>query len=265
MLLHKTTEDVADMGLLSALIGRPRLTPLEDRVISAVSVKLPPAARQLFDAQMDRVNRIQRHSSGKEANFYPMRRGKPVYEERFLFPLRDQTVLATVHLNIRGGQDSLRAEVELVEGWAFSLKFNKSPGKPSQDEIHVADVEILNDPMIAASADSTSGAKRRQEVLARIHSKLPDEYLQLVGEGKCTTVNDWAVFGIGGIRKVVQQDGNYYLLAERAGMGAIGVKEDDSFGQVYYLAYGDGRGEKLNVGFCKFLEEFDGGKVERRF
>lgn len=253
------------MGLLSALFGRPRLTPLESRVISAVSGKLPPAARQLFDAQMDQVNRIQRHSSGKEVNFYPMRRGKPVYEDRFLFPLRSETLLATVHLNTSGGKNSLRAEVGLVEGWAFSLIFNKPPGKPSEEEIQVANVEILQDPMIAASADSTSEVKRREEVLATMHSKLPDEYLQLVGQGKGITVNNWAVSGIQDIRKVVQPDGNYYLLAEKEGMGAIGVKEDESSGQIYYLDYGDDQGEKITVGLRKFLEEFDGGKVVGRF
>jgi hypothetical protein len=247
------------------LFGASQLTPLESRVIAGVSAKLSPPARQLFDAQMGQVNRIQRHSSGKEVNFYPMRRGKPVYDERFLFPLRTETLLATANLSISGGQNSLRAEVLLVEGWVFSLVFNKPPGKASENAIHLANVEILRDPMIAASADSASEAKRREEVLAAIRSKLPDEYLQLVGEGKGITVNDWAVSGIQGIRKIVDGDGNYYLLAEKEGMGVIGVREDDSSGQLYYLAYEDGGGEKITVGLRKFLEEFDGGKVLGRF
>lgn len=253
------------MGLLSALFGRPKLTPLESRVISAVSGKLPSAVKQLFDAQMDQVNRIQRLSSGKEASFYTLRRGKPSLEERFLFPLRTESLLATVHLSLGQDKKPLRAEVWLVNGHVFSVDFNKTPGKPSEEEIHVANVEILCDPMIAASADSASEAKRREEVLATIHSNLPDEYLQLVGEGKGITVNDWAVSGIQDIRKVVQQDGNYYLLAEKEGMGAIGVKEDESSSQLYYLDYGDDRGEKITVSLRKFFEEFDGGKVIGRF
>ena len=88
------------LGLLSVLFGRPRLTALESRVISTVSGKLSSAAKQLFDAQMNQVNRIQRLSSGKEANFYTLRRGKPSLEERFLFPLRTETLLARVHLNL---------------------------------------------------------------------------------------------------------------------------------------------------------------------
>jgi len=71
-------------------------------------------------------------------------------------------------------------------------------------------VEILHGPMIAASADSASESKRREEVLATICSKLPDEYLHLVGEGKGVSINDWAVCGVQDIRKIVQRDGNYY-------------------------------------------------------
>jgi len=253
------------LGLLSVLFGRPRLTALESRVISTVSEKLSSAAKQLFDAQMNQVNRIQRLSSGKEANFYTLRRGKPSLEERLLFPLTTETLLARVHLNLGQEKKPLRAEVWLVNGHVFSVDFNKTPGKSSEEEIHVANVEILRDPMIAASPDSASEAKRREEVLATIRSKLSDGYLQLVGEGKGITVNDWAVFGIQDIRKIVQRDGNYYLLAEKAGMGAVGVKEAELSGQVYYLDYGDDRGEKITVSLLMFFEEFDGGKVVGRF
>ncbi len=250
---------------LSKLFGGSQLRPVESRVITAVSSKLPSAARQLFDAQINQVNRIQRHPSGKEANFYTLRRGKPSLEERFLFPLRTETLLATVHLNLGQDKKPLRAEVWLVNGHVFSVDFNKTPGKPSENEIHVDNVEILRDPMIAESANSASEAKRREEVLATIHSKLPAEYLQVVGEGKGVSINDWAVSGVQDIRKVVQRDANYYLLAEKEGMGAVGIKEDESSGQLYYLDYGDDRGEKITVSLIKFLEEFDGGKVEGRF
>src|SRR6266496_1986514 len=147
MLPHKTTEGVSDMALfgLSKLFGGSQLRPVESRVITAVSSKLPSAARQLFDAQINQVNRIQRHPSGKEANFYTLRRGKPSLEERFLFPLRTETLLATVHLNLGQDKKPLRAEVWLVNGHVFSVDFNKTPGKPSENEIHVDNVEILRD------------------------------------------------------------------------------------------------------------------------
>jgi hypothetical protein len=131
--------------------------------------------------------------------------------------------------------------------------------------MEVTKVEILRDPMVPASDEDAVDAKRREEILASIQSKLPEEYLGWVGEGKEIFFNEWTVYGLPKIRKMPQRDGNYYLLAEREGMGAVGVKEDEMSGQLYYLDYGDDRGEKISVGLKPFLEQFDGGKVAGRF
>ena len=261
MLPYKTAKDVNDMALfgLSALFGDSKLNPLESQVLSAVSAELSLPGRNVFNKQIDIVNLVQRHADGKEVSLYVMRRGKPVYEEQFLFPMRREVQLADVEM--LGG----RAEIWLVEGWVFSIHFDKPPKRILELGAEIKKVRILQDPMIAASADSTSGAKRREEVLATIRSKLPDEYWQLVGEGKEITVNDWVLSGIQDVRKIVQKDGNYYLLAEKVDMGAIGVKEGEFSGQLYYLDYGDGRGEKISVGLKPFLEQFDGGKIAGRF
>ena len=60
-------------------------------------------------------------------------------------------------------------------------------------------------------------------------------------------------------------DGNYYLLADQESLGAVGVREDESSGAIYFLDYNDNRGEKITVGLRKFLETFDGGQVEGRY
>jgi hypothetical protein len=252
-------ESVSDMSLLSALFGRPKLSSLENQVLTAVSAELSPKAREVFNKQINLVNLVQRHADGKEVNLYSMRRGKPVYEEQFLFPLRREVQLGKVEM--LGG----RAEVWLIEGWVFSIHFDKPPKTILGQSVKIEKVTIFHNPMIPESADSASDTKRREELLASIPSKLPDEYLQLVGEDKGTALNDWAVSSIQRIRKIVDRDANYYLLAEKEGMGVIGAKEDDWSGHPYYLAYEDGGGEKITVGFREFLEKFDGGKVEGRF
>ncbi|HUS12156.1 MAG TPA: hypothetical protein VMZ30_16945 [Pyrinomonadaceae bacterium] len=250
---------------LSKLFRGAQLTPLERRVVGVVSAQLGTDARQLFEAQVNPINKIQRHSSGKEVNLYAMRRGKPSIEERFLFPLRTETLLAKVQLNLGQEKLPLRAEVWLVNGHVFSIHFNKPPAETPETEIHVANVEILHDPMIAASAGPTSDADRREILLRNIQSKLPDEYLQLVGDGNGLSINDWAVYELQDVRKVVQRDANYYLLAEKEGAGAVAVKEDELSGRIYYLDYGDDRAEKISVGLQKFFAEFDGGKIAGRF
>jgi len=153
----------------------------------------------------------------------------------------------------------------LHKGQISSIEFNQSPRKKLAKNLEVTKVEILRDPMKPASEETVSDAQRRDEVLKSIQAKLPDEYLQLIGESKSVSINDWVLFSVQAIWKHPKRDGNYYLLAEKEGMGAVGVKEDESSGQLYYLDYGDDRGEKITVSLRKFLEEFDGGKVAGRF
>jgi hypothetical protein len=240
---------------LSALFGRPKPRPLESQVLTAVAAELSMPAREIFNEQIEIVNLIQRHAADKEVNFYVMRGGKPVRDEKMLFPLRQEEV-QLAKIEMVGG----RAEVWLVKGRVFSIQFSKPPKIILEKGAKIEKVSILHDPMMSAPSGADSDAK-----LTTIHSKLPDEYTHLVGDGKKIRINDWAIHGVQDIRKIVQQDGNYYLLAEKEGMGVVGVKEDETTGQLYYLDYGDGRGEKISAGLKSFLEQFDGGKVIGRF
>ena len=260
-------ETSIDMPLFDwfKIFSRSKLTPLESRVMKTVSTKLSPAAKQLFDAQLNQFNLIQRHASGKEADFYVMRRGKPFMEERFRFPLRSEALLATIELISNIGQESLRAEVWIVNGGVFSLIFNKPPKNISEQSMYIAKINIQCDPMTPASEKVIANVQRREQILSMINARLPDEYLLMVGEENGKSVNDWAVSGIKNIRKIVQRNGNYYILAEKQEMGVIGIKEDDWSGQLYYLDYEDDRSERITVSMRKFLEEYDVGKVIGRF
>lgn len=257
-------EDVISMPLFN-LFNRSRLTAAEKQVLTAVSTKLTPTAGRLFNEQLEQINLVQRLADGKEVNLYAMRRGKPFIEDRFLFPLRSEAKLATVEMDAGDGQKAFKVEVWLANGHVFSIGFNKPPQKFLEQGANVTKVEILRDPMMPASDEDVVDAKRREEVLKTIQSKLPDEYLQWVGDGKEVSFNEWTIYGVPKIRKIPQRDGNYYLLAEREGMGAVGIKEDETSGQLYYLDYGDDRGEKISLGLKSFLEQFDGGKVAGRF
>lgn len=247
------------------LFNRSRLTAAEKQLLAAVSAELTPTAGRLFNEQLDQVNLVQRQADGKEVNLYVMRRGKPFIEDRFLFPLRSEAQLAIVEMDAGDGQKAFRAEVWLVNGHVFSIGFNKPPQKFLEQGANVTKVEILRDPMVPASDEDVVDAKRHEEVLKAIQSKVPEEYLRWVGEGKGFSFHEWTVYGLPKIRKIPQRDGNYYLLAEREGMGAVGIKEDETSGQLYYLDYGDDRGERISVGLKLFLEKFDGGKVTGRF
>ena len=246
---------------LSKLFGRSELSTLESHVLTAVSAELPPAARDIFNKQRDSINLIQRHADGKEVNLYAMQRGKPYFDEQSLFPLRTiETQLATVEMVAGGGQKSLRAEVWLVKGWVFSICFNRPPKGFLQSSESVINTKILCDPMKQASEQIVSNGPGGEEALKTIRSTLPDEYLRLVRGNEGILINGWSVCEVQDIRKVLQRDGNYYLLAEKKDMGGVAVKEDESSGQLYYLDYGDDRAEKITVNLRTFFEEFDVGK-----
>lgn len=246
------------------------LRPYEQAVLDAWGEHLPPSARTVLSAQLQRLCSYQRQVLEKDLCFFLLgRKPYPRLSPGILFPCRlESCVVARVHVagsDKAGSRNRIRAEVVLHKGQISSIEFNQPPAKKLAHDVEVTKVEILRDPMTPASEETVSDAERREEVLKTIQSKLPDEYLRLVGESKGVSVNEWSVCAVQDIRKIPQRDGNYYLLAEKEGMGAIGVKEDESSGQIYYLDYGDDQGEKITVSLRKFLEEFDGGKVVGRF
>lgn len=245
------------------------LRPYEQVVLDAWRKHLSPAANVLLVAQLKHLVSYQRQAGEKLLCFFPLETNPyPGVPMDTLFPCTlAECVVARVHLISAGETEArgrIKAEIVLHKGRIIFVEFNQPPGKKLAHGAEAGKVEILRDPMIAAS-DDVVDTNRRDEILATIQSTLPDDYLRLIGEGTGVSINEWAVYGVQEIRKIPQRDGNYYLLAEREGMGAVGVKEEDWSGQLYYLDYGDDRGEKITVGFRKFLEEFDGGKVEGRF
>jgi hypothetical protein len=246
-----------------------KLRPYEESVLDAWRKELSPEGNALLSAQLKHLVSYQRQAR-EMLCFFPLdhKAPYPPLPEHTLFPCRLDCTAAVVHLagsDRRGVRHKVRAEVGLYKGEITLIEFNQPPSKRLVRDVEVMKVEILRDPMIPVSEETMSDAQRCEEVLKSIHSKLPDEYLQLVGESKGISLNEWAVCAVKDIHKIPQRDGNYYVLAVKEGMGFVGVKEDESSGRLYYLNYDDHLGEKISVGLRKFFEEFDGGKVAGRF
>lgn len=247
-----------------------KLRSYERVVLDAWRKHLSLEAGTLIADQLEHLVAYKRLAEGKTLSFWPLKDAAyPGVPDASLLPCRlEECVVARVHLVGSAGagiQHKMRAEVILHKGRIAGLEFNQPPAKKLARDVEVTKVEILRDPMIPASEETVSDAQRREEVLKTIHSKLPDEYLRLVGESKGVSVNEWDVRAVQDIRKIPQRDGNYYLLAEKEGMGGVGVKEDEFTGQLFYLDQDDNQGEKITVSLRKFFEEFDGGKVIGRF
>lgn len=245
-----------------------KLRPYEEAVLDAWRKELSPEGNALLSAQLKHLVSYQRQAR-ELLCFFPLdRKPYPPLPECVLFPCRLNCTVALVHLtgvDKKGVRHQVRAELGLYKGKVIKIEFNQPPSKRLVQEVEVTKVEILCDPMIPSSAETTSDAQRREAVLKILFSKLPDEYLQLVGEGKGVSINEWNVHAVQDIGKIPQRDGNYYVFADKQAVGLVGVKEDEASGQVYYLDYDDHRGEKITVSLREFFEKFDGGKVVGRF
>lgn len=259
--------------------SRPRVSPVEaalssrlrayeEVVLDAWRSHLSTEGKRRLTAQLELLTSYQRQARERDLCFFQLgsKPGKPqpALPESILFPCKlESCVVALIHVvgvDKGGTRHRLRAGVHLHKGRIISIEFNQPPSKKLVSDVEITRAEILRDPMIPASEETVSDAQRREEVLKTLQSKLPDEYSQLVAEGKGVSVNEWEVRTVQDIWKHPKSDGNYYLLAEKEGMGAVGVKEDEFSGQLYYLDYDDIVGEKITVGLRKFLEEFDAEK-----
>jgi hypothetical protein len=84
---------------------------------------------------------------------------------------------------------------------------------------------------------------------------VPAEYLDLVSRSQEMTINGWRIHDLEHVRKMVQPDQNYYLLAEKDGCGAIAVTEEGESGEIFYLDYEDEKALKIKTSLREFLQQ----------
>lgn len=243
-----------------------KLRPYERSVLDAWRKNLSSEANTLLSEQLKLLVLCQRQIDERYLCFFPLLH-KPCtgVPEETLFPCRiSACVVAVVRLvgfDKLGVKQKFKAEVMLHRGRLDSIQFDQPPRKKLRHGVDVTRVDVLRDPMVPSSDDDPLDAKRREEILAAIQSKLPDEYLTLVGDAKAISINDWEIHGLQGVHKLPKSDGDYYLLAFSRGIGAVGVKEGDSSGQLYYLDDKADDGEEISAGLKVFLEQFERGKA----
>jgi hypothetical protein len=167
------------------------------------------------------VNKVQRHADDREVNLYCMNRGKAFLDESLRFPNRSpEMLLATTSVKSFGLKRPLRAEIWMSNGRVFSIVFNKSP-RDIGDDAEVSDLKVLADPM-KLCIDCSLTAEERDRLIAALDAKLPDEYVALVADSGTTVINGWQIYDNPKVRKIVQADGNYYLVAGNWRFGRFG-------------------------------------------
>lgn len=164
VLAWRQTAAGAANNMLRSLFNRflPPLRSLERKLLNAFTERLSPDAATLLKKQIEQINLVQRHADHKEVNFYCMKHGKPAFDERFRFPTRQETKLATIRFTAVDAPELFRADIWLVHGHLFSIEFDRSPKQLSEESIEIERIDVLIDPMKPDNADQSNIPHRVQ-------------------------------------------------------------------------------------------------------
>jgi hypothetical protein len=267
--------------------GSFQLRPYESACLEAWRKTLSSPAVFLLDEQLKRLSVYQRYGHERLLCFYDIRdkscRGWP---KEILFPCQiEEVAVARVQLRPDAGspKDVVKADVKFFRGRFFGFEFNKSP-KCLRSGFEILNVKTLVDPMRQGEAEAPTSVSeipgelqerlrrlqatdlrkplppaQREELAQTIDAKLPDDYVSLLSATDGATINGWRIYGLSKIRRIVQPDGNFYLLAEATDGRALGLRQETSDAQLYIVSP---EGEKPKATGQSFLASIERDLVE---
>jgi len=111
-------------ALLAKLLGNgSRLSELEKLVLGCVREHLDSQVVELWDRQVQAINKVQRLPEGVEVDFYRMKGGRPSFDDALSFPNKTTELLvAKVRVEVPRVA-SLSAKVSCVKGFLFCIEY----------------------------------------------------------------------------------------------------------------------------------------------
>jgi len=279
------------MSVFQSLLGRllfsgtRELRPYETACVEAWREKLSPEGAAVLSRQLSRFNLIQRSPDGRLVTFFDTKdKGYVTWSSEELFALRSEEVSAArVWLRSAEHQPEIKADVVLHRGRLSSIEFNKAPHS-LRTGIQVTKVKPLIDPMGKGEAGAPVSLSeihselqdwlrkmtatdlrkplsptQREELAQTLDAKLPDDYVSLMSATSGATISGWRIYGLSEIRRIVQPDGNFYLLAEATDGRAVGLRQETSDAQLYIVSP---EGEKPKATGQSFLATIEHDLVE---
>ncbi len=240
---------------------KTKFYPLESILIEKVIYNAPEIYQDKLRQHIDSVAKIQRHSGYKEINLYPLKEGKPYYDSALLLPQKDsENAICTIDFIENNSKVSFRVQAWLVEGFFFTLTFNKSPKHFIKcDDINIKNIKNDYDCLQLSEKDSTLrvnedaikamlgeynyariqpplSEENKKHYLNKYESIFPKDYLKLLTCCDGLEIDDGIIYGLKTIRQVVAENDNYLLLAEYPG-GCLVIPEGSEDGKIYYYDY----------------------------
>ncbi len=223
----------------------PPLRPVEERILSAVEAKLGPSLGELFRAQKQRINYVQRRVGGCEVGLYVISAGRVVHDRAIRLPMAGREWrLARARLGKNGA--SWVATVHIVDGQVSSIEYDSPP--PAEVAGVSVEVEIFEPPLQAAqpsdlvptlpewlqryahhfginSIDPPLKASDRAAILKQFETKLPLDYSDFLEQCNGVQIGPLSLAGITEAYESRTDDGEYIVLGQINGKGAVAVRK----------------------------------------
>jgi hypothetical protein len=281
------------MSVLRSLFGRllfggtRELRPYETACLQAWKEKLSSEGAAVLSRQLSRFNLFQRSPDGRLVTFFDTKdKSCATWGSKDCFPLRAEEIsVARVWLRAPESPQQLeiKADVVLHRGRLSSIEFNKQP-ESLRTGAQVTKVKTLLDPMRQWEAGAPISLSeipdgfqeqlrrlratdlrkplspaQREEIIQTIDSNLPGDYMELVVFTNGVSIKGWRIYGLAEIRRIVQPEGNFYLIAEATDGRALGVRQGASDAQLYIVSH---EGEKPNATGQSLLANIERNLVE---
>lgn len=230
--------------------------PLERRLLTELQQCLQPKYSDLLTKQLKGINLIQRHINSREICCYTIKNGKVLNNPEYHIPTdKLEYKFASIEFLAPVNDKKWRADFFLVRGYFFSIHINPSPIEISNsDKIIIVSATDLfeseesrseivtelnegdsflfpewlrvfsghvNTDINACEASLPINDVGRNKILSEIDVNLPIDYLELTKICDGLVIGEWVIYGLKDIYEVILDEGNYIVLAERAGRGVI--------------------------------------------
>lgn len=238
------------------------LKPLEYKLLKALCDNAEPEISEILMTQIHSM-RVSRLFKSKEVDFYyHRRRGTNIQ-----FPCLKEMRMGRVYFYVTGDTRIHEANIWIVGGHLFQIMFYYSPSKIPVDKVHIKNVEIYRNPMDTSSChedkpvelekltgwvkewvvqfgavkvyEPLMSSQREQQIL-EMKVVFPQDYLELMEQTNGLESIDWIIKGITEIQEEVDDDdGFFFILAEKKTKGILGVKQSRKDGMLFYIDYED--------------------------
>ena len=237
--------------------GSLRLRGYETLCIDAWKEKLSDDAAALLQSQLKLLEVNRRYAKDKLLCLYPLViKTRENWPRSILFPCDlDEVAVARITLGTPGrdASETNIAEIKLSHGRFFGLEF-KEPPKPLLKGARVEAVTVMIDPMEPFPHEANGlDERQRDKLLTTINATLPEEYRAMGAITGSMVINGWQINNVTHIRKIAQFDGNFYVIAEKEGLGIIGLREGSRTGQSYYVGNEDARPVEITTPLAEFI------------